>query len=247
MSAAPAPLPLVSVIVRTLGRGTLVRTLESIAAQTHRPLEIVLVDSAGRRIAMASHRDVPVRVVRGDHLGATAAANSGLEAARGDWIAFLDDDDEIAPEHLASLLATAQAGGTRAAYSQTQLVSEDDQPGRIFGGGPFSRAALLRSNYMAIHAVLFHRSFVDAGVRFDTTLPLFEDWDFWLQLSESADFAFTGRATALYRAASGQSGGGAGANLDRVQAINAHERLMRKWRGSPASGEISASGRAGRR
>jgi glycosyltransferase involved in cell wall biosynthesis len=230
MSASPAA-PLVSVIVRTLGRGTLVRALESIAEQTHRPVEIVLVDSAGRGIAMANHRGVPVRVVRGNGPGSIAAANVGLEAARGEWIVFLDDDDQFAPEHVAELLAAARSGGTRAAYSQTQLVDPAGNPQRIFGGGPFNRPALLASNYLSMHGVLFHRSFVEAGHRFDAAFPIFYDWDFWLQLSESGDFAFTGRPTAFYWAASGESGGGAGPNLDRERAMRIREQLMRKWAG----------------
>jgi len=229
MSPVLGVAPLVSFIVRTVGRGTLVRALDSIAAQTHRPIEIVLVDSAGRGIAMSNHRGVPVRLVRGNGFKSTEAANAGLEAAHGAWIGILDDDDEIAPDHVASLLAAAQAGGTRAAYGQTQLVDADGQPERVFGGGPFSRAALLNSNYIAIHAVLFHRSFVEAGHRFDPDFPIFYDWDFWLQLSESGDFAFTGRPTAVYWASSGESGGGAGPNLDREQSMRVHDQLMRKW------------------
>ncbi len=229
--SAQGDAPLVSIIIRTLGRGTLMGALESVAAQTHRPLEIVLVDSAGRGIAMASHRDVPVRMVRGNGLDSVAAANAGLEAAQGEWIVFLDDDDQFAPGHVADLLAAARSAGTRAAYSQTQLVDPAGNPQRIFGGGPFNRTTLLASNYLAIHAVLFHRSFVEAGHRFDPAFPIFYDWDFWLQLSEATDFAFTGRPTAFYWAASGESGGGAGENLDRERAMEMRGRLMRKWGG----------------
>ena len=93
----------------------------------------------------------------------------------------------------------------------------------------FSREKLLQSNYLAIHAVLFHRSLVDAGARFDESLETFEDWDFWLQLSARADFAFTGKPTAIYHAAAGASGAGAGANLDRSAVLAQRERLMRKW------------------
>jgi hypothetical protein len=221
--------PLVSVIVRTMARPSLAIALDCIAAQTHRPIEIVLVDAAAASIAMADHRGVPVRVVHEGRLDRARAANAGLVSARGEWLAFLDEDDEIVPEHIAQLLAAARSSGTRAAYSQTQLVDAAGRLQRVFGGGPFNRAALLNSNYLAIHAVLFHRSFVDAGCRFDETLPMFEDWDFWLQLSRKDTFAFTGRPTAIYRAAAGQSGAGAGPNLDRERVLAVRERLMRKW------------------
>jgi len=231
--SSPAPIsslagPLVSIVVRTMGRETLGRALACIAAQLHRPIEIVLVDAAGAGIAMDERAGIPVRVVRDGRLDRPRAANAGLAAATGEWLAFLDEDDEILPEHLAQLLAAARASGARVAYSQTQLVDAAGRPQRAFGG-PFNRAALMSSNYLAIHAVLFHRSFVDAGARFDESLPMFEDWDFWIALSRQADFAFTGRRTAIYRASMGESGAGAGPNLDRERVLALRERLMRKW------------------
>jgi hypothetical protein len=151
-------------------------------------------------------------------------------AARGAWIAFLDEDDTIEPDHIASLVAVATVAGLPVAYSQTRLIDANGAA-RVFGG-PFSREALLRSNYMAIHAVLFHRAFVDQGLRFDESLATFEDWDFWLQLAARTDFAFSGQPTAIYRAAAGGSGAGTGANLDREAVLAQRERLMRKWQGS---------------
>lgn len=229
MNSTATP-PLASVIVRTMGRPCLSRALACIAAQTHRALEIVIVDAAGSGLAMAEHAGIPVRVVNRGPLDRPRAANAGLESARGAWLAFLDEDDEIERDHVALLMATAVVAGLPVAYGQTRLVDAAGATVRILGG-PFSREALLRSNYLAIHAVLFSRRFVDAGVRFDETLATFEDWDFWLQLSARTPFAFSGRPTAIYRASAGASGAGAGANLDRDAALVQRERLMRKWLG----------------
>src|SRR3954469_17386828 len=120
MNSTASP-PLASVVVRTLGRPTLPRALASIAAQTHRPLEIVLVDAAGTGLKMSRYWNVAVRVVsRGEPLVRPRAANAGLDAARGAWISFLDEDDEIAPGHLAQLIATALVSRLPVAYSQTK-------------------------------------------------------------------------------------------------------------------------------
>ena len=151
-----------------------------------------------------------------------------MEAALGQWLLFLDEDDEIAPVHIAELLAAARTSNAAVAYSQTRLVDATGRTQRVFGG-PYDHAALRQSNYLAINAVLFARSFVAAGLRFDETLAIFEDWDFWLQLAERTAFAFTGKPTAIYHAAAGQSGAGGGANLDRETVLAHRNRLMEKW------------------
>jgi hypothetical protein len=229
MNSTATP-PLASIIVRTLGRESLSRTLSSIANQSHRPLEIVLVDAGGAGLSMSQHGRIPVRVVNRGPLDRPRAANAGLAAARGAWIMFLDDDDEVDRDHVALLLATAAVAGLPVAYGQTRLLAMDGSLVRVFGG-MYSREALLRSNFLGMNSVLFHRQFVDAGVRFDETFATLEDWDFWLQLSARTDFAFSGKPTASYRAAEGSSGAGAGANLDREAALAQRGRLMRKWQG----------------
>jgi glycosyltransferase involved in cell wall biosynthesis len=230
MSSIPPPEPpLVTLIVRTMGRPELPRALRCIVGQSHRPLQVVVVDAGDRGLAVSLGPGIPVDVVRRGRLDRPHAANAGLAAARGEWIAFLDEDDEIAPTHIAELLAAAGAKGMRAAYSQTVIVDEAGRPKHLFGG-PFNRAMLLKSNYLSIHSVLFHRSFVDAGLRFDETLPMLEDWDFWLALSRDSSLAFTGRPTAIYHANLGQSGAGAGDNLDRSRTLEMRNRIMAKWR-----------------
>jgi glycosyltransferase involved in cell wall biosynthesis len=227
MSSKATP-PLVSVVVRSMGRPTLDRTLARIAAQTHRPLEIVLVHASGSPSEPATLH-IPVVNVRQGPLDRPRAANAGLDAARGDWVIFLDEDDEIESTHVSELLnAMAVSPGARAAYSQTRLVDAAGATQRIFGG-PFDRLALFRSNYFAIHAVLFERSLVADGCRFDESFAMFEDWDFWLQVAMRTSLAFTGRPTAIYHASSGESGAGAGSNLDRNAVLAQRERLMHKW------------------
>jgi glycosyltransferase involved in cell wall biosynthesis len=233
-------MPSISVIVRTTGRPLLERALACVVAQTHRPLEIVLADSLLTQEPRESSGDVPVRLIQRGRMYRAQAANAGLDAARGDLVAFLDEDDEIDPGHLGDLVAALQAErGTRAAYSQTRLVSAGGETERLLGG-PFNRMRLFMSNYLGIHAVLFERSLVVEGCRFDESLPIFEDWDFWLQLSMRTAFAFTGKPTAIYHTAAGDSGAGAGTNLNRAAVLAQRERLTRKWANARRALEIAS-------
>ena len=96
--------PLVSVIIPTYNRADLVRqAVASVKAQTFRDFEIVVVDdggtdgtcevlSAGRELRVLRHPD---------RRGVAAARNTGVAAARGEWLAFLDSDDLWLPDKLA--------------------------------------------------------------------------------------------------------------------------------------------------
>ena len=102
MSSKATP-PIVSVVVRSMGRPTLDRTLARIAAQTHRPLEIVLIDASGS-LGEPAERHIPIVIVRKGPLDRPRAANAGLDAARGGYLIFLDEDDEIESTHVTELL-----------------------------------------------------------------------------------------------------------------------------------------------
>ena len=85
--------------------------IESILAQPHRPIEIIVVDdgSDDATAAVARSFGPPVRVIAEPHAGAGAARNRGVEEARGEFLAFLDADDLWTPGKLACQLGCLQA------------------------------------------------------------------------------------------------------------------------------------------
>ena len=205
-------LPLVSVLIRSMNRPSLPETLASLALQTYPHIEWVIVNASGREHASPPY--VPARqtcrVVNpedGQGLGRSAAANLALTHAQGNLAMFVDDDDLIAPDHIQRLVQTLhQHGQAVAAYSGVRVVNAQGQTLREYDT-PWSSARLQGINFLPIHAVLFRMQEVRAQhLRFDTTLPVLEDWEFWLQLSEQNTFVHSQGITATYRQSLGQSG-----------------------------------------
>jgi GT2 family glycosyltransferase/glycosyltransferase involved in cell wall biosynthesis len=204
---------LVSVIVRSMDRPTLAQALESVAAQTWPEIEVVVVDAKGpqHRVLATDCGRFPLRQLRtAGPLGRAAAANFGLRAAQGEFICFLDDDDWFAPEHIALLVRRLQGESTVvAAYSATSCVQADAEGQLrevIRYDEPFDAARLLCENYLPIHSVLFRREAASGLAGFDGSLPIFEDWDFWIQLSRIGPFSHVPQVTATYRLGTGDSG-----------------------------------------
>ncbi len=194
---------LVSIICRTMGRPHLAKALSSLAEQTHHNLEVLLVNASGTNLTsyIKIEPALNIREIEGvGKLSRAAAANAGLEAASGPYLMFLDDDDWIAPEHIAVLLnVLLNKPRVSAVYSCTQKTREDGSLTEEVFQQPYDSALLLRDNFMPIHSVLFKRELVDLGCRFDTSLKIYEDWDFWLQLSKHTDFEFVNTISAFYR------------------------------------------------
>lgn len=201
--------PLVSVLIRSMDRPSLSEALASVAVQTYPAIEVVLVNAKGEghsAISPACGRFALRFVDSIGRLHRSHAANVGLEQARGDYIVFLDDDDLVEPEHIASLVqALLESPDCKAAFSGTRVTDASGETLGIFGHA-YSAAQLLVGNFLPIHAVLFSRELVEAGCLFDTALVTYEDWDFWLQVAQHTGFASTGDVTAIYRPFLGDSG-----------------------------------------
>lgn len=98
-------MPTISIVIPVYNRAHIVeRTLQSVLAQSYRPLEVVLVDndSTDDTLAVLKHfeqensaKDFEVKVVTESHHTAGAARNRGAQAATGEWLVFFDSDDEM--------------------------------------------------------------------------------------------------------------------------------------------------------
>ena len=242
-----AEIPLVSVIVRSMDRPTLSEALASVAAQTYPNVEVIVVNAKG-----GSHSPLPeygsrlaMRFVdTGTALKRSPAANAGLDAARGDYIAFLDDDDTLDPDHLHELVSILRnERGDAIAYAGVRCVDRNDPERRVTRvlGEPFERRAkLLAGNFIPSHALLFPRRLIEDGLRFDETLEVYEDWDFWLELAERARFIYVDRVSATYF--TGGSSEVSPLAFDPEAVRRAARALFDKWKGRVTADELKDLG-----
>jgi len=222
-------LPLVSVIIRSMSRPSLTDALNSIARQTYPNIEVVIVDARG-----LAHPPLgqwcgryPLRLIGLElALQRGQAANQGLDAASGELLIFLDDDDWFLPHHIANLKTELDRfPAAIAAYSSVIGVNQHGAEVRRFDES-FDAVQLCIDNYMPIHAVLFRRKALMAGVRFDETLDLCEDWDFWLQVSQQGDFRHLSDVGAVYRL---ENSDGSGVWGDPARTRDAMLKIYSKW------------------
>lgn len=201
--------PLVSVIVRTRDRPELLaEALASLADGEYRRAEVVLVNDGGSPPAVPPDYPLPtVRVDLAESRGRAGAAQAGVAAASGEYVAFLDDDDLAAPEHLATLAGLVQAAGVRVAYTDAAVaVYELDATGgwvcrerRLPYSRDFDSDVLLIDNYIPFNTLLIERALFAQAGPFDATLPFFEDWDFLIRLAAITPFHHLARVTCEYR------------------------------------------------
>ena len=196
-------MPLVSVIIPTCNRARLLhRTLESVLKQSSENLEVIVVDD-GSTETVAASADPRVRVLRNPKpTGVSVARNRGIAAARGEWIAFCDDDDLWAPNKLQEQLTAAGRAGANWAYAGD--VNVDDQL-RVLSGGPPPEpeavmALLPRFNPLASggsNVVVRSNILAEVGT-FDPTLRRTEDWDLWIRIASKGPPAYVRQPLVAY-------------------------------------------------
>ena len=168
---------------------TLVRSMASVLAQSHVEVELLVVDDRSRdatwelirAAALADARVVPIR--QPSNKGVAEARNAGIEAATGDFIAFLDSDDTWHPGKAARQLAHMQASGTLVCYAGYRRVDERGRVLSLVRPPPRTGYAdMLRSNRIGNLTGMYDRRLGEARFR----RIGHEDYVFWLELVRRA-------------------------------------------------------------
>lgn len=184
--------------------------IASVMGQTHRDLELIVIDDGStdgsveiaRRLARESTR--PIRVLEQDHAGPYPARNLGAALSTGEFLAFLDADDywsEDCLERLHRALAGSQAvlaycgwqkvgkaSRASAPYVPPDYESGDKLSGFLKGGSPWP-----------IHAALLRRSVFEEVGGFSARMPIVMDYDLWLRVGVTRPIVRVPEVLAYYR------------------------------------------------
>ena len=214
----------VSVVIPTHDRGrVVVEAIESALAQTHPPLEVIVVDDGStddtaERVGRL--RDARVRYLRRSHAGVSAARNAGIAVATGDLVAFLDSDDlwkaDKVEAEIAALARYPSAGGVFSDLEKVDgatFVPSFMRRTRVFSRLLAERAyrdglllsaralslCLLQEVPIKTPALTVRRSALERAGGFNEAWTSSEDWEFLLRFARRESLVYVDRPLAVIR------------------------------------------------
>ncbi len=202
--------PKVSVIIITYNRAQMLKTaMQTVLDQTFEDFELLIIDDGSpddTENAVKSFHDPRVRYIKhAQNQGEGGARNTGVQHAEGEYIAFLDDDDEWFPNKLqlqVELLASQpQVGFVHSAlinfYAETGEEVEIKAPVQAVSGNVFDD--LLQENFVILSTVIARKACFDAVGPFDLSIPAGLDYDMWVRISQHYEFAYIDVPLIKYR------------------------------------------------
>ncbi len=231
----------VSVVIRTFNRPAMLRrALESVAAQTWPNIEVVLVNDGGESVQglvneFADRLDIKYLDFAPDKKpGRCRAANLAIEAARSEWICYLDDDDIHYPDHVETLMTAAEETGAPILYSDAMKgIEEPDGKGgyvvtRVEKGPSedFSRAGFYLGCYIHLSTFCHRKEIYRTLGGFDETLDVLEDLDLFFRYSFEAHFHHVRKYTAQFQVRTDRSNA---ITAMRKEFLETNEMLCKKY------------------
>ncbi len=211
-------MPKVSIIVPTYNRpGLLLRALNSIAEQSYKDYEVIVVNNGEKCIdgSLEEFRrgnpGIAIKKVQGIvGMGLAAARNLGIKHAEGNYIAFLDDDDRYYPDHLHILVNAFEGLGGRPVYTAAYRAHEELRNGNLICWkkdvpyfSKFDYDKLLADNFIPVLCVMVSKEQILAAGGFDESMEVFEDWDLWIRLTKAHVMKFIPKLTCEFSVRSG--------------------------------------------
>lgn len=189
--------PLVSAIIPAYNRPERTsRAITSAVEQSYSPIEIIVVDDGSQppipADVMPSDESVDNYIVRHDeNRGANVARNTGIDHASGEYVAFLDSDDEWKPTKIERQIGQLSNSNYQSSYTSVKQVDSSGQENairRAVSSGDLSDSLIKGNVIGTFSSFCISASVIDDAGRPDPDLPSWQDWEWYLRLSETVKF-----------------------------------------------------------
>lgn len=185
--------PKVSVVIPTYNRAHILgRAIVSVLGQTYRDIELIVVDDGsvdGTDKLLQTFTDPRLRYVRQtQNRGVSAARNRGISEARGEWLAFLDSDDEWLPQKLERQFLALNGVDCVASYCgllriDGEISTRIPASSTAVTAGAKPWPSLLMDGLWFSQTWLVPRQVICAAGLFDERMSIWEDWDLFLRIA----------------------------------------------------------------
>jgi len=179
--------PDISVIIPSYNRAhTLQRALDSVLNQTLKPNEIIVIDDGSTDDTQSVLNLYPgITVIEQSNSGVSSARNSGVEKSSGDWIGFLDSDDEWLPKKLEKQWAAICNDDKLISHTEEIWIRNGQRVNPMkkhqkYGGWIYDKCLPLC--VISPSSVMIHKTVFDDVGNFDESLEVCEDYDLWLRI-----------------------------------------------------------------
>ncbi len=200
--------PLVSVVIPTYNRASYLKAaVESVQRQTYKNLEIIIVDDASDEETasyISTIRDERIKYFRNCiNKGGAASRNLGIREAEGEYIAFLDDDDEWLPEKIVKQVEVLE-NNRNIVVVYTGFLIKDSKKRDYLGRSKQMKEGNIYDDLLAENCVgttstvLIRMKELKNSCMFDERMPSCQDWDLWLSLSSMYEFAHIPEPLVIY-------------------------------------------------
>jgi glycosyltransferase involved in cell wall biosynthesis len=186
-------MPFFSIIIPTYNRAALLKKLlNSLVTQSFKDFELLVIDDGGAdntEEIVASYADTRFHYFKKTNGGVSSARNYGISKAKGRYINFFDSDDFAYPNHLYEAHKFFILNPTKAVaiFDYDWGEAEKKTYSKISNKYTNPNIAILSKNYISTNCIFIEQSLTNS-LKFNETLRISEDWDYWIRLSSRTTF-----------------------------------------------------------
>jgi len=208
----------ISVVIPTYKRpDKLENALKSVISQSYKDIEVIIIDDNGENCDLSKetkkkvdnyHDKINIKYICHEkNMGGCAARNTGINNASGDYIAFLDDDDEWLPQKLTTMMMKFNCDNNLGMVYSARIEDLGNHFFHVGNEVPKNYIEELRkgNNFIGStsFAIVRKECFFNVGL-FDVNLPAWQDIDMWVRVAEQYNLCFVPDALVIYNLHEGE-------------------------------------------